>query len=114
MEIAVVGGTAVLVLDDGEVAEARVAITALAPTIRRVPGAEQALVGTDGGAEAAQAAAQALADASEPISDLRGSADYRRAMAAVIGRRAIEVAAARATGKDVPIPASPAVHGGLR
>ena len=114
MEIAVVGATAVLVLNDGEVADARVAITALAPTIRRVPGAEQALVGTDGGAEAAQAAAQAIADASEPISDLRGSADYRRAMAAVIGRRAIEVAAARATGKDVPIPASPAVHGGLR
>jgi CO/xanthine dehydrogenase FAD-binding subunit len=114
MEIAVVGATAVLVLNGGEVADARVAITALAPTIRRVPGAEQALVGTDGGVEAAQAAAQSIADASEPISDLRGSADYRRAMAAVIGRRAIEVAAARATGRDVPIPARPAVDGGLR
>ncbi|MGI8571838.1 MAG: FAD binding domain-containing protein [Solirubrobacteraceae bacterium] len=114
MEIAVVAATAALVLQDGRVTHARVAITALAPTIRRVPGAEEALVGTDGGSEAAQAAGKAIADTSEPISDLRGSADYRRAMAAVIGRRAIEVAAARAAGKDVPIPASPAVHGGLR
>lgn len=114
MEIAVVAATAVLVMEDGRVADAHVAITALAPTIRRVPGAEQALVGTDAGPEAAQAGAQAIADDSQPISDLRGSADYRRAMAAVIGRRAIEVAAARAAGKDVPIPASAAVHGGFR
>ncbi len=113
MEIAVVGATAVLALQDGRVRDARVAITALAPTIRRVPDAEQALVGTDAGPDAATDAAQAIADASEPISDLRGSDDYRRAMAAVIGRRAIEVAAARAAGKEVPIPASAAVHGGL-
>jgi CO/xanthine dehydrogenase FAD-binding subunit len=113
MEIAVVGASAVLVMKDGRVTDARVAITALAPTIRRVSGAEEALAGTDAGPDAAQAAGKAIADASEPISDLRASADYRRAMAAVIGRRAIEVAAARAAGKDIPIPASPAVHGGL-
>ena len=34
---------------DGTVADARVAITALAPTIRRVPEAEAALTGGDGG-----------------------------------------------------------------
>ncbi len=43
MEIAVVGVTAVVRLDGGSVADARVAITALAPTIRRVPDAEAAL-----------------------------------------------------------------------
>jgi len=32
----------------------------------------------------------------------------------VIGRRAIEAALARARGEHVPIPASPALHGGLR
>jgi CO/xanthine dehydrogenase FAD-binding subunit len=113
MEIAVVGATAVLTLDSGTVARARVAITALAPTIRRVPDAESALTGSDGGPEAAQIAAQAIAAASVPISDQRASADYRSAMAAVIGRRAIEVAVARAQGQDIPIPASPALHGGL-
>jgi carbon-monoxide dehydrogenase medium subunit len=88
-----------------------VAITALAPTIVRVSDAEAALVGSDGGADTVSAAAQAVATASKPISDVRASADYRSAMAAVIGRRAIEVAIARAKGQDVPIPASAAVNG---
>jgi len=111
MEIAVVGATAVVSDDGGRVAEARVAITALTPTIRRVPEAEAALVGTDGAAAAIEAAAAAAAAASTPISDVRGSADYRRAMAAVIARRAITAAITRARGGTVPIPASPALHG---
>jgi CO/xanthine dehydrogenase FAD-binding subunit len=112
MEIAVVGATAMVRLDGDRVVDARVAITALAPTIRLVPEAQEALVGTDGGREAAEAAAQAAAAAAEPISDVRGSADYRRAMVAVIARRAIAAAVARAQGETVPIPAS-AVVGGL-
>ncbi len=113
MEIAVVGATAVLRIEDGRVADARIAITALAPTIRRVPEAEAALNGSDGGGDAVNAAAQAITAASAPISDQRGSATYRSAMAAVIGRRAIEVAIARARGQEVPIPASPELHGGF-
>jgi CO/xanthine dehydrogenase FAD-binding subunit len=113
MEIAVVGATAVITFDEGEVADARIAITALAPTIRRVPEAEAALVGTDGGRDAAEAAAQTAAAAAEPISDVRASESYRRAMAAVIARRAIEAAVRRAWGEIVPVPASPALHGGL-
>ena len=111
MEIAVVGATAVVSDDGGRVAEARVAITALTPTIRRVPEAEAALVGTDGAEAAIEAAAAAAAAASTPISDVRGSADYRRAMAAVIARRAITAAITRARGGTVPIPASPALLG---
>ena len=111
MEIAIVGATAVVVLEEGRVADARVAITALAPTIRRVPEAEAALAGSDGGEEAVEAAAAAAAAASEPISDVRGSADYRRAMAAVITARAVTGALARARGGVVPVPASPALHG---
>jgi hypothetical protein len=34
-------------------------------------------------------------------------------MAAVIARRAIEAAVRRAWGEIVPVPASPALHGGL-
>lgn len=113
MEIAVVGVTAVITFDEGQVADAKVAITALAPTIRRVPEAEAALVGTDGAGDAAEAAAQAAAAAAEPISDVRASESYRRAMAAVIARRAIEVAVRRAWGETVSVPASPALHGGL-
>jgi CO/xanthine dehydrogenase FAD-binding subunit len=112
MEIAVVGATAVVTVDGGGIADARVAITALTPTIRRVPEAESALVGTDGGDDAIASSAAAAAAASTPISDVRGSADYRRAMAEVITSRAIGTALTRARGGDVPIPASPALHGG--
>jgi CO/xanthine dehydrogenase FAD-binding subunit len=87
MEIAVVGATAVVVLD-GDVTDARIAITALTPTIRRVPEA-----------------------AATPISDVRASADYRRAMAEVMASRAITAALTRARGGSVPIPASPALYG---
>jgi CO/xanthine dehydrogenase FAD-binding subunit len=110
MEIAVVGATAVVVVDDGQVTDARVAITALAPIIRRIAEAEAALVGTDGSAAAA-AAADAAAAGSAPISDVRASEEYRRAMAAVITRRAVEAAVARAKGDTVPVPASPALFG---
>jgi len=108
MEIAVVGATAVVRVDAGSVTDARVAVTPLAPTIRRVPEAEAALVGSDGGDEPVAAAARAAAAGSSPITDVRGSAGYRSAMAEVITRRAIVAALARARGQHVPIPASAA------
>jgi CO/xanthine dehydrogenase FAD-binding subunit len=114
MEIAVVGATAVVTLVGGKVADARVAITALAPTIRRVPEAEAALVGSVASQAPTEQAARAAADLAVPISDVRASESYRRAMAAVIARRAIEAAVTRARGEDVPIPASPALFGGLQ
>lgn len=96
MEIAVVGATAVLRLDGGAVAEARIAITALAPTVRRVPEAEAVLVGSDGGDDVLESVGAAAAAAAQPISDVRGSAAYRAAMAAVITRRAVRTALERA------------------
>jgi CO/xanthine dehydrogenase FAD-binding subunit len=110
MEIAVVGVTAVVRLNAGSVSDARVAITALAPTIRRVSEAEAALIGSDGGDEAIDEAARAAASGSSPITDVRSSAEYRSAMANVIARRAIVVALARARGEHVPIPASTATY----
>jgi CO/xanthine dehydrogenase FAD-binding subunit len=111
MEIAIVGATAVVTVDAERVTDARIAITALSPTIHRVPEAEAALTGTDGGDAAVAAAAAATASAASPISDVRGSAAYRTAMAEVIARRAIGAALLRARGGSVPIPASPALHG---
>jgi CO/xanthine dehydrogenase FAD-binding subunit len=111
MEIAVVGATAVLTLSGDVVSDARVAITAVAPTLRRVPAAEAALLQTDAGPTAAEAAAQLAADAAEPISDVRASARYRQAMVAVVTRRAIAIASARASGEDVPIPANAGIAG---
>jgi CO/xanthine dehydrogenase FAD-binding subunit len=113
MEIAVVGVTAVTTLEGDRVGDARVAITALTPTIRRVPEAESLLADSDGGDDAVEAAAAAAAAASAPISDVRGSAEYRRAMAKVIAIRAIAAALTRARGENIPVPASPALHGAI-
>jgi CO/xanthine dehydrogenase FAD-binding subunit len=112
MEIAVVGATAVVSLEEGAVRAARLALTALAPTIRRVSEAEAALTGSDGGEEAVANAARAAAAGSSPIGDVRGSAAYRLAMAEVIAKRAIAGALGRARGDHVPVPASSATHGG--
>ncbi|HEX6867381.1 MAG TPA: FAD binding domain-containing protein, partial [Candidatus Limnocylindrales bacterium] len=81
MEIAVVGAAAAVSLDGDVVRDARIAITALAPTVRRIAVAESALVGTDGGPAAAAEAGRLAADAATPISDVRSSLEYRRAMA---------------------------------
>ena len=51
MEIAVVGATAVVSLEGGVVRDGRIAITALAPTVRRVAVAEAALVADPAGHE---------------------------------------------------------------
>jgi CO/xanthine dehydrogenase FAD-binding subunit len=111
MEIAIVGAAAAVTIIAGVVTDARIAISALAPVIHRVPEAETALAGTDGGPGAAAAAAQLVAEAARPISDVRGSADYRRAMAAVITRRAIAAAVTRANGGQVAVPASDSTYG---
>jgi CO/xanthine dehydrogenase FAD-binding subunit len=106
MEIAVVGVTAAVTIEGDTVTRARVAITALAPTIRRVAEAEAALEGSQGTEADVEAAARAAADASSPISDVRASERYRGAMAEVIARRAIDAALTRAREGDIPIPAS--------
>ncbi len=111
MEIAVVGAAAFVEFDGDRITSARVAITALAPTIRRVDAAEAALVGTSGSRVAADAAAKAAADAAAPISDVRASSGYRKAMALVITRRAIEGAVARARGQNIPVPATSSLQG---
>jgi CO/xanthine dehydrogenase FAD-binding subunit len=112
MEIAVVGAAALVTLGgDGAVADARVALTAVAPTIVRSSAAEQALRGSRPTDDAIAAAAAAVHDAASPISDVRGSDAYRKAMVEVIARRAIGIAARRAAGETVPVPATMTVGG---
>ncbi len=108
MEIAIVGASACITLDDdGNVTAAKVALTALAPTIIRSPAAEAAIIGTDGNDEALEAVTAGASADAKPISDLRANEDYRRAMAGVIAKRAVAVAAQRARGEEFPIPATP-------
>lgn len=112
MEIAVVGAAVVVTLvGDGTISAARVALNAVAPTVVRAPAAEAALVGRPGDHDAARAAGSAAAAAATPISDVRASADYRRAMLDVVVRRTVLAAIERARGTAIPIPASRWAHG---
>jgi CO/xanthine dehydrogenase FAD-binding subunit len=112
MEIAVVGAAALVSLGpDGTIAAARVALTAVAPTIVRAPDAEAVVVGAAPDAATFRAAGAAAAAAARPIDDVRASADYRRAMLVVVVARSLAAAAARARGEPIPIPASRWAHG---
>lgn len=96
MDIAVAGAGVSLTLDDkGICTAARVAIGAVAPTTLLVPAAADALIGTSIDEAALQAAADAASAASSPISDRRGTADYRRHVVGVLVRRAAAIAADR-------------------
>ena len=100
MDIAVVGaGVSVVIGSDGVCKAARIALGAAAPTVLLVEAAGAALVGSRFEDEALGAMAEAVSAACRPIDDKRGPARYRTAMAAVLARRAVAIAAARARGE---------------
>lgn len=77
-------------LQDGKVSNLRVALGAAGPTPVHATTVEAALEGQAPTAEAIRQAAQAVADQVDPLDDFRGSSDYKRDMAVVFTRRALE------------------------
>ncbi len=100
MDIAVVGAGVRLSLDDsGRCTAAAVALGAVAPTVVRVPDAEEALAGRALTEEVLAKAAAASEAACNPIDDKRGTKEYRRRVAGVLTVRALKLAAARAADR---------------
>jgi carbon-monoxide dehydrogenase medium subunit len=98
MDIAVVGCAVNLRLEGDRIAEARVALGAVAPKVLLVPDAAAALTGStldDAALEALDAAARA---ACNPIDDKRGTVAFRTEVAGVLARRAARIAYDRAKG----------------
>ena len=96
---AIVGVAARLVLGKGETIEdAAIGVTGLGPKAFRAAAVEQALRGKKASSKLFAEAARHAAQGIEPLSDLHASADYRREMASVYTRRALERAFARAQG----------------
>ena len=89
MDIAIVGVALALRREGARVAEVRLALGAVAPTPRRVPEAEAALVA--GGLEPAarERVAELAMAAARPIADVRATAEYRRDMVGALVRRAL-------------------------
>jgi len=96
MDIAVVGVAAVLTIEGGTMRGARIALGAVAPTPVRAPKAEAELEGKAPSPEAFAEAAEIAAGECTPISDTRGSAEFRRHLVRVMTERMLQAAAERA------------------
>ncbi len=91
MDIAVAGVASFLTLspENGRLQSARIALGAVAPTPVRARRAEAILVGKAITPELIQQAADQAAAEADPISDLRGSSEYRRELVRVLTRRTL-------------------------
>lgn len=97
MDIAVVGAGVSLTFDAaGVVSAARVSVGAVAPTALLVEAAGAALAGSKLEEAALAKLDAAVAAACKPISDKRGTAEYRTKVATVLARRAAIIAKDRA------------------
>jgi len=89
MELATVGVAVSLTRDGDTCRSVRIVLGAVAPTPIRARRAEEALRGKKLDERTVETAAEAAMGESRPISNVRGSADYRREMVRVLTRRAI-------------------------
>ncbi len=97
LDIAVVGVASQVTLTDGVCRKARIALASVAPTPVRATAAEQALEGQPITPERIEHASTLAVEAARPISDQRGSADFRRHLVRVLTRRTLTTALARAS-----------------
>jgi len=101
MDIATVGTAAFVSLDpSGVCRRARIALGAVAPTPVRAARAEALLKGAAFDPALIARASQEAMRESQPITDHRASAEYRRAMVEVLVRQALNLARERAMGRS--------------
>ncbi len=88
---ATVAVAAVVERSNGSISKAAIGLTNMGGTPLRAAAAEDAVAG---GASIEEAAAR-ISDGTDPPSDLAATAEFRRHLAEVLGRRALEEAASR-------------------
>lgn len=88
--ISVINISVVLTLEEEQVQDARITMGAVAPTIIHAEDAEAYLMGKSLTEDVIEGAAMLVAEAASPISDIRGSSDYRDYMLGVIAKRALK------------------------
>lgn len=85
--------------EKGIIQDARVCLGAVAPIPTLVKAAKAALVGKAADEAAFRQAAEKATEVSQPISDIRGSANYRQELVSILTRRALNSARQRALGR---------------
>ncbi len=96
MDIAVAGAGVSVVLNNGDIQSARVSLASVAPTPLFVKEAGDALAGKPATEESVRIASELARDAAKPITDMRGTMEYRKHLCEVLTRRALLTAIERA------------------
>jgi carbon-monoxide dehydrogenase medium subunit len=93
MDIAVAGVGSLIEVDasSGQITKARIALASVAPTPVRAYAAEESLLGSPSNDTAIDRAAVLAVEAAVPITDVRGSADYRKELVKVLTRRTLNI-----------------------
>ncbi len=102
---AVVAAGAAVWLEDGLIADARVGLAAVGPNTTGIPEISSALRGRVPDDEAWVVAGEIAARSCTPVTDGRGSEDYKRHLADELTRRTLRTAAGRAAGRAAELVA---------
>ena len=95
-DYAVAGVAAWVTKSNGTVSDARVALTGVGTRPQMATGSMEAIIGSDGGDDAIEAAAARAAEGVTVLEDLYGTEEYKAHLASVYVSRALEGAIARA------------------
>ncbi len=93
--LSVVSAAAYVEMDGGVCTEARVAFGSVAETPIRAPRVEELLTGEEMDGQTISEAAEAANQSVAPVTDMRGTAEYRRDMCGVLLKRALYTAVGR-------------------
>jgi len=96
MDIAVAGVGSSVVLENGNIKSARVSLASVAPTPLYVKEIGDAIAGKPANEETLQIAGQIAKDAARPITDMRGTIEYRKHLCDVLTRRSLQISIDRA------------------
>ena len=96
MDIAVAGAGVSVTLENGNIGSARVSLASVAPTPLFVREAGDAMAGKPATEETVRIASALAREAARPITDMRGTIEYRRHLCEVLTRRALLTAIERA------------------
>jgi aerobic carbon-monoxide dehydrogenase medium subunit len=95
LDWAIVGVTAVVERNNGQIARAAIGLTNMGSTPLRASGVEQALASTEASDQAIAAAAEHAPEGTDPVTDTNASAEYRTELSKVLVRRAVQEALSR-------------------
>lgn len=91
-DFATVGAAVQLEMSNGTIERAGIALTAVGPRNVQATEAESALAGAEPLPEVFEEAARLAAEAADPVSDLRGPADYKRSVVQTFVKRGLGTA----------------------